>query len=102
MTRDIPGRRVDWRLAVMCTAALTVLFGLQQYLGQPALARRGPTLGRALATQAVTWTIWLVLLPAIIWAARRHPLGTRPTARWWIISAVEGIAFVAGHAVLAG
>jgi two-component system, LytTR family, sensor kinase len=91
-------KRLDWRLALGCVAVLTLLFGVQQWLGQP-LVRRNLTFGMALALQAVTWGVWLLLFPAIAWVARRHPLD-RPSAGWWIRSAVEGVGFICLHSVL--
>ena len=92
-------KRLDWRLALGCVAALTLLFGVQQWLGT-SLVRRNLTFGMALALQAVTWGVWLVLFPAIAWAARRHPLTGRPSAAWWVRSVLEGLAFVCIHSVL--
>jgi signal transduction histidine kinase len=92
-------KRLDWRLALGCVVVLTLLFGIQQWLGQP-LYRRNLTLGTSLALQAVTWGVWLVLFPAIAWAARRHPLTGRPPAAWWLRSAVEALGFIGVHSVL--
>jgi hypothetical protein len=91
--------RLDWRLALACVAVLTSLFGIQQWLGQP-LVRRNLTLGTALALQAITWGAWLLLFPAVVRVARRHPLTGRPTANWLARSAVEGLGFVVIHGLL--
>jgi two-component system LytT family sensor kinase len=91
--------RLDWRLALGCVAALTLLFGIQQWLGQP-LVRRNLTLATSLSLQAITWGVWLLLFPAIAWAARRHPLTGRPPATWWLRSFAEGLGFICVHSVI--
>jgi signal transduction histidine kinase len=91
--------RLDWRLAIGCVAVLTVLFGIQQWLGQP-LVRRNLTFATALSLQAITWGLWLLLFPAIAWVARRDPLAGRPPAAWWLRSAAAGLGFIVVHSVL--
>jgi len=92
--------RLDWRLALGCVAALTLLFGIQQWLGQP-LVRRNLTLATSLSLQGITWGVWLLLFPAIAWMARRHPLAARPAASWWLRSGAAGLGFIVVHSVLA-
>ena len=91
--------RLDWRMALGCVAALTLLFGIQQWLGQP-LVRRNLTLATSLSLQGITWGVWLLLFPAIAWIARRHPLTGRPPAAWWLRSALEGLGFICVHSVI--
>lgn len=93
-------RSIDWRIAVGCAVALTVLFGIQQSAG-PAGGRRDLTLQTSLGLQAVTWGSWLLLLPAVAWAARRQPLEGRPSARWWFWTVASGLLFVTTQIVLA-
>jgi two-component system, LytTR family, sensor kinase len=94
-------RRLNWRLAIAAAALLTILFGLQQWMAQPP-SRQDLDLGTALLLQAVTWGMWLLLLPLIIRVAAAHPLEGRPTSGWLLRSAIEGAAFVAAHSVLSG
>jgi len=91
--------RLDWRLALGAVAALTLLFGIQQWLGQP-LVRRSLTLGTSLSLQAITWGLWLLLFPAIAWTAKRPPLTGRPPVTWWLRSTAEGLGFIVVHSVL--
>jgi two-component system, LytTR family, sensor kinase len=93
-------KRHGWRVAASAGAVLVVLFALQQWLGGPLLARRNLTLGTALALQAIIWGAWLLLLPAIVRVANRHPLTGRPTPGWWLQSAVEGLGFVLAHSLM--
>ena len=93
-------KRLDWRLATGAAAALVLLFGVQQWLGGPVLARRNTTFGTALALQAIIWGTWLLLLPAIVRVANSHPLTARPTTGWWLRSAVEGLGFVVAHSLI--
>jgi len=94
-------RRFHWPLAVIGTAVLSVLFGVQQWMAQTT-ARRDLDLGTALALAAITWCVWLIQLPLIIRVARRHPLAGRPRAGWVLRSLLEGSAFVISHSVIAG
>ena len=65
-------------------------------------SRQDLDLGTALLLQAVTWGMWLLLLPLIILVAAAHPLEGRPTSGWLFRSAIEGAAFVAAHGVMSG
>jgi signal transduction histidine kinase len=91
--------RLDWRLALGCVAALTLLFGIQQWLGQP-LVRRNLTLATSLSLQAITWGAWLLLFPAIAWVARRHLLAGRPPATWYLRSGAEALGFICVHGLI--
>ena len=95
-----PARSIDWRVAVGCALALTLLFAIQQASGPPG-ARRDVTLATALGLQAVTWATWLLLLPAIAFAARRRPLEGRPDGGWWLFTIGVGLVFVVTHTLLA-
>jgi sensor histidine kinase YesM len=95
-----PARSIDWRVAVGCALVLTVLFAIQQ-AASPGGARRDLDLPTSLGLQAVTWGVWLVLLPAVTWAARRQPLEDRPTAPWWVWTIACGLVFVVTHTMLA-
>jgi hypothetical protein len=94
-------RRLNWRLAIVATALLTVLFGLQQWMSQPP-TRQALDLGTSLILQGITWGVWLLLLPLILRVAAAHPLDGRPTSGWILRSAIEGVAFVVAHGVTAG
>ena len=94
------GRSIDWRVALGCALALTVLFAIQQATA-PAGTRRDLTFGTALAVQAVTWGTWLLLLPLIIHVAGRRPLQGRPTAAWWLFMIAVGLSFAVTHTLLA-
>lgn len=97
---ETPGRKMNWPLAAACCAALTMLFALQQW-GVQTIVRRQVTLGTALQLQAVTWGLWLALLPAIAGVVRRDPLGGRPTTGWWVRNLTIGLLLVSTHIVLA-
>jgi two-component system LytT family sensor kinase len=92
---------MDWRLASGSAALLAVLFAVQQWIASPA-GRREVEFGTSLALQAITWGTWLLLLPSIVWSARRHPLEDRPSARLVARHVVQGFGFVIVHAALAG
>ncbi|HXT69702.1 MAG TPA: histidine kinase [Vicinamibacterales bacterium] len=94
-----PARSLDWRIALGCAVALTVLFAIQA-TGQP-VPRRDLDLTTALQLQAVTWGMWLLLLPAVAVAARLRPLEGRPSAGWWLFTTAVGLVFVVVHTVLA-
>jgi two-component system, LytTR family, sensor kinase len=94
-------RRVDWRIAVGAAAILTVLFGVQQWNAQTPV-RQDLDLGTSLLLQAITWGVWLLQLPLIVRVAARHPLEGRPTSGWVLQSALEGLAFVVTHSLIAG
>src|SRR5437773_6580999 len=93
--------RVDWRFAVGCAAVLASLFAMQQWIAPPA-GRPDLALGTAFALQAVTWGLWLLLLPLIIGSARRHPLEAQPSAGWVLRFALEAAAFALLHGALGG
>jgi hypothetical protein len=94
-------RRLNWRVAFGVAAVLTVLFGLQQWFAQPP-SRQDLELGTALLLQAVTWGVWLLLLPLVFRVAAAHPPDGRPTSGWVIRSALEGAGFVVAHSLLSG
>ena len=93
--------RLNWWLVAGCAVLLVILFGVQQWAAQ-ATQRRDLDLPRAIALQAITWGVWLALLPAIVGVANRHPFDGRPTLHWLGRVVVWGAAFVFVHAILSG
>jgi sensor histidine kinase YesM len=95
------GRRLNWRLAIAAAALLTILFGFQQWMAQPP-TRQDLDLGTALLLQAITWGVWLMLLPLVIRVAAAHPLDDWLTTGWLLRSLLEGLGFVVAHGALSG
>jgi sensor histidine kinase YesM len=90
--------RVDWRLAVMCAAVLTVLFTFQGYVNQTE-ATHAPLL-LVLTRQVILWGVWLLLTPAVIAVARRYPFGEASRTRWILGQLMIGGLFSAAHAII--
>jgi sensor histidine kinase YesM len=72
--------RVDWRLATMCAAVLTLLFTIQQAVNRTEAT--SADLALIVTRQVIVWGVWLVLTPLIIAVARRYPFGERSRTRW--------------------
>ena len=72
--------RVDWRLATMCAAVLTVLFTVQQYVNRTEATHA--TLLLIFTRQIIVWGVWLMLLTPIVAVARRYPVTGASRARW--------------------
>jgi two-component system LytT family sensor kinase len=94
-----PKPRVDWRLAVMCGAVLTVLFTAQGFVN-PQDPSHAPALGFVFVRQIIRWGVWLVLTPAIIATARRYPFGESTRTRWVLGQLLIGGVFSALHAII--
>ena len=77
----LPPRRVNWRLACTGAAILALLFAVQQWAGQ-STARRDLPFATSVALQAVTWSVWLALLPLIVRFAGRQPLAGGANPVW--------------------
>jgi signal transduction histidine kinase len=79
-------------------AALTLLFTAQS-VGFRVMEHSPANLPRALRTQAVFWGGWLLLMPALIWLARRRPIDPQRPATFapWVGAA---LALVLLHGAL--
>jgi signal transduction histidine kinase len=71
--------RIDWRIAAGVTAALVLLFTVQNYLA-PAVVRAGASFERLLKLQVVIWAAWLILSPWVFAVARRWRRSGKYTA----------------------
>jgi two-component system, LytTR family, sensor kinase len=102
MTRQGPATtaqpRVDWRLTVMCTSVLTILFTTQQQLNQTE-ATHAPVL-LTLTRQTIVWGVWLLLTPPIVIAARRYPFGDASRTRWVLGQLLLGGLFALVHSII--
>src|SRR5262245_13641739 len=90
--------RVDWRLATMCAAVLTVLFTVQQSVNRTEATHASFPL--IFARQIVVWGVWLMLTPLIVAAARRYPFGDASRIRWVLGQLLLGGAFTLVHSIL--
>src|SRR5690349_9880123 len=89
--QDAP--RVNWRLAVTCTAILILLFGIQSWASAPNV----PSFAVAIERQTVVWGIWLALVPLVIAAARRYPFVGAQRKRWLLQQFLLATAFSVVH-----
>jgi LytS/YehU family sensor histidine kinase len=91
---------VNWRVVVACGAFATVLFAvLAMPLGGGfTLARFGATL----RVQALTWGLWVVLVPFVASAGRRAHRAGVASLRGIAIHAVAGTALSLAHATAFG
>src|SRR5690349_3851859 len=94
-TTDLAGAppRVDWRFAILCSALLTVIFAVQNWVTRASLA-----FGTSLVQQATIYTVWLLLLPLVLRSARKRPLVQRPTRRWLFAQFWIGTGYSLLHA----
>jgi signal transduction histidine kinase len=92
--------RVNWRVVVACGALATVLFAaLAMPLGGAfTLARFGATL----RVQAITWGLWVVLVPFVVAAARRAHRAGIASLRGLAVHAVAATALALAHATAFG
>src|SRR3954469_3791193 len=67
MSEETPVVRIDWRIAVGCAAALTLVFAAPSV---PILGVRTP-LATRLANQGLGWALWLALMPLVFGIAAR-------------------------------
>src|SRR5215831_5056995 len=75
----LPQVKIDWRLATAAAAALSLLFAAENVA---VLGFRQTYLFK-LGSQAMTWGLWLVLLPVVFAVARRaHAMPVRSWRRW--------------------
>jgi sensor histidine kinase YesM len=72
--------RVDWRLAIMCAAVLTVLFTAQQAVNRTEATHADLLL--MITRQVIVWGVWVMLTPLTIAVARRYPFGERSRVGW--------------------
>jgi len=90
--------RVDWRLATMCAAVLTVLFTVQQEVNRTEATHA--SLGLICMRQIIVWGVWLTLTPFIVAAARRFPFGHTSRIRWVLGQLLLGGVFSLVHSVV--
>ncbi|MEP6836014.1 MAG: histidine kinase [Gemmatimonas sp.] len=69
--------RIDWRFAVIATLAVTCLFTLQSMGGE------NSHFGMLHRREMMTWGLWVLLSPAIIFAARFNQFGERSVWSWF-------------------
>jgi sensor histidine kinase YesM len=89
--------RVDWRFAALCSALLTGIFAIQNWITRPTLG-----LGTSLVQQATIYCAWLLLLPLVLRSARKRPLVQRPTRSWLLTQFWIGTGYSLVHAILTG
>jgi len=89
--------RVGWSFVILATLLLTCLVTLTQ-VGRPG----APPFAVLHHREMVTWIAWLLLAPAIVWAANRYPFGEGSALGWLCRHLALGVAFsVAGMALAA-
>src|SRR5215471_2235798 len=96
-----PEVRIDWRVAIAGAALLSLLFAAQNVA---ILGFRQSYLFK-LESQAITWGLWLVLLPVVFAVAgRTHALPVRSWRRWTFevaasiaITLVHSASIAIGH-----
>jgi signal transduction histidine kinase len=93
-----PNVRINWRIAVAGALALSLLFAAQN---TGVLGFRQSYLDK-LGSQALTWGVWLVFLPAVFAvAARAH---ARPARDWrrWAFEIGASLAITLLHSIAVG
>src|SRR6185437_8437400 len=89
--------RVGWSFVILATLLLTCLVTLTQ-VGRPG----APPFAALHHRELATWIAWLLLAPAIVWAANRYPFGEGSAFGWLCRHLALGVAFsVAGMALAA-
>lgn len=92
--------QVKWRVVVACAALATVLFAVLAVPlgGAFTMARFRATL----RVQALTWGLWVVLVPFVVSAARRAHRAGVASLRGLAVHAVAGTALALAHATAFG
>ncbi len=72
---DPASRRVSFRLIAGVSTALGIFSTFQAYNYVSLFTERDPSFPMLLALNVTYWYAWAVLVPGIIWMARRYPFG---------------------------
>jgi signal transduction histidine kinase len=83
------------------TSALGVLSGLLAYNYVTLFTDRPQPFHILLALNTTYWYAWAVLVPGILWVARRYRIGRHTWRRAAVVHLVSVVGFTAAHAALA-
>jgi two-component system, LytTR family, sensor kinase len=97
---DSGNRRVSLRVIAGVATALGVFSTFQAYNYVSLFTERDPSFPMLLALNVTYWYAWAVLVPGIIWLARRYPFGRHTWGRALAIHAAGVVAFTFMHTVL--
>jgi two-component system LytT family sensor kinase len=98
---DPQSRRVSVRLIVGVATVLGVFSSFQAYNYVSLFTERKPQMPHLFALNMTYWYAWALLVPGILWLARRYRFERHSWRRAAAVHAVGVVVFVFAHAVLA-
>jgi signal transduction histidine kinase len=97
---DAHARRVSLRLIFGVATVLGIFSAFQAYNYVSLFTEREPSFPHLLALNITYWYAWAVLVPGILWTARRYPFERHTWRRAAGVHTIGVIVFTFAHAVL--
>jgi signal transduction histidine kinase len=95
-----PSRRISIRLIAAVATALGIFSTFQAYNYVSLFTKTKPQMVQLLALNVTYWYAWALLVPAILWVARRYPFERQTWRRAAAVHAVGVVVATFVHAVL--
>jgi signal transduction histidine kinase len=97
---ELSSRRVSGRLIVGVATVLGIFSSFQAYNYVSLFTERKPRMPHLFALNMTYWYAWALLVPGILWLARRYRFERHHWRRAAAVHAVGVVVFVFAHAVL--
>jgi two-component system LytT family sensor kinase len=97
---DVQSRRVSGRLIIGVATVLGIFSSFQAYNYVTLFTERQPRMPHLLALNMTYWYAWAILVPGILWVARRYRFERQTWRRAAVVHSCGVVVFTLAHAVL--